>query len=161
MVHCVQCRDYMIFRLNFIWFFTGLTLKDSLDSHWIDTGSYWYYLPIYTLVQTAPTALEPVTITSLSNEFVNLIAWQRGQNFGHGAENEILSEHPSNKHTGKAWNELNRISLINVREPQMQRIFNPPWSRILRQWAENGVISEHSPNKHSDQVWNDLNEKSF
>ena len=55
-----------------------------------------------------------------------------------GPKNGILSEHSPNKHTGKAWNELNEISLINVRKHQMQTNFEPTMgsniSPVGRKW---------------------------
>ena len=62
------------------------------------------------MAQSPPTAPEPVTNISLSDEcFVNLIVLliAGGQNFGQGAKNENISECSPNKHTSKVWKKLN------------------------------------------------------
>ena len=111
------------------------------------------------MVQPPPTALEPVTNISLSNEcFVNLIVWLTAgdQNFGHRAKNGQISEHSPNEHTRKVWKELIEKVFIQCLEIWDLTHFKPPWDQIFAHGAENHTISEHSSNKHTNKVWIEL-----
>ena len=99
------------------------------------------------MAQSLPTALEPVTNISLSDEcFVNLIVWLTvgGHKFGHRAENGQICERSPNKHISKFWNELNE-NLYRCLATSDLTHFNPPEGQIFGHEPKSNHC-EHSPN---------------